>query len=143
MVVTSNPYAGEISSTEPGEPVTEPDIPRPKEKPASLSTCDTLSRPEDLCENAHIVEVANLAQHLGVDVQNGLSIDEAAARLEKNGPNTIKDTERVSMFQILLRQVSNSLTLVLVIVLILSFSLHDYIEGGVVTAVVLLNIVVG
>lgn len=47
------------------------------------------------------------------------------------------------MFQILLRQVSNSLTLVLLITMILSFSLDDYIEGSVILAVILLNIVVG
>lgn len=47
------------------------------------------------------------------------------------------------MFQILLRQVSNSLTLVLVITMILSFSLNDYIEAAVILAVILLNIVVG
>lgn len=76
-------------------------------------------------------------------LRHGLSVNEAATRLAKDGTNTIKDTERVSIFQILLRQVSNSLTLVLVIVMILSFSLDDYIEGGVVTAVILLNIIVG
>ncbi|GKT89137.1 LOW QUALITY PROTEIN: potassium/sodium efflux P-type ATPase [Colletotrichum tofieldiae] len=42
-----------------------------------------------------------------------------------------------------MRQISNSLTLVLVIVMILSFAIQDYIEGGVITAVILLNIVVG
>lgn len=47
------------------------------------------------------------------------------------------------MFQILLRQVSNSLTVVLLITMILSFCLHDYIEGSVITTVILLNIVVG
>ena len=42
-----------------------------------------------------------------------------------------------------LRQVSNSLTLVLVITTILSFSLNDYIEAAVILAVIFLNIVVG
>jgi P-type Na+/K+ transporter len=47
------------------------------------------------------------------------------------------------VFQILLRQVSNSLTVVLLITMILSFILHDYTEGSVITAVILLNIIVG
>lgn len=47
------------------------------------------------------------------------------------------------MWSIFLRQVSNSLTLVLVITMGLSFGINDYIEGGVITAVILLNIVVG
>ncbi|OJJ42861.1 hypothetical protein ASPZODRAFT_137006 [Penicilliopsis zonata CBS 506.65] len=43
----------------------------------------------------------------------------------------------------MLRQVSNSLTLVLVLTMGLSFGINDYVEGGVVTAVILLNVVVG
>lgn len=47
------------------------------------------------------------------------------------------------MWKILLRQVSNSLTFVLIIVMAISFGIDDYIEGGVITAVICLNIVVG
>jgi Na+-exporting ATPase len=47
------------------------------------------------------------------------------------------------MWKILLRQISNSLTFVLIIVMAISFGIHDYIEAGVITAVILLNIVVG
>jgi hypothetical protein len=66
------------------------------------------------------------------------------------------------MWTILMRQVSNSLTLVsappggpplrwnrsspeqvLVITMVLSFAIDDHIEGGVIAAVILLNIVVG
>ncbi len=67
------------------------------------------------------------------------------------------------MWTILLRQVSNSLTLVrgppwllcprspathqntqvLVITMVLSFAIDDHIEGGVIAAVILLNVVVG
>ena len=42
-----------------------------------------------------------------------------------------------------MRQVANSLTFVLLITMALSFAIDDYIEGGVVTAVILLNICVG
>ena len=46
-------------------------------------------------------------------------------------------------WRILLRQISNSLTLVLVIAMALSYGTFDFIEGGVITAVILLNIVIG
>jgi Na+-exporting ATPase len=75
--------------------------------------------------------------------RNGLAADEAATRLAANGPNRLKDGKKVSVFEILLRQVSNSLTFVLAIVMVLSFSLGDWIEGAVVAAVVLVNVVVG
>jgi potassium/sodium efflux P-type ATPase len=42
-----------------------------------------------------------------------------------------------------MRQISNSLTFVLIIVMAISFGIDDYIEGGVITAVICLNIVVG
>lgn len=47
------------------------------------------------------------------------------------------------MWKILMRQISNSLTFVLIIVMAISFGIDDYIEGGVITAVICLNIVVG
>ena len=47
------------------------------------------------------------------------------------------------MWKILMRQISNSLTFVLIIVMAISFGIDDYIEGGVITAVILLNIIVG
>lgn len=47
------------------------------------------------------------------------------------------------MWKILMRQISNSLTFVLIIVMAISFGIDDYIEGGVITAVILLNIFVG
>lgn len=42
-----------------------------------------------------------------------------------------------------MRQISNSLTFVLIIVMAISFAIGDYIEAGVITAVICLNIVVG
>jgi Na+-exporting ATPase len=91
----------------------------------------------------HTLPAAEVAQRLGVDISNGLHPDEAQSRLEKYGPNKVKGAEGLSLWAILLRQVSNSLTLVLLITMGLSFGINDYIEGGVITAVILLNIVVG
>lgn len=74
---------------------------------------------------------------------HGLSHAEAESRLRLYGPNKVKGAEGLSMWKILLRQVSNSLTFVLIIVMAISFGIDDYIEGGVITAVICLNIVVG
>ncbi|KAJ5154321.1 ATPase P-type K/Mg/Cd/Cu/Zn/Na/Ca/Na/H-transporter [Penicillium coprophilum] len=93
--------------------------------------------------NAHLIEPSELALLLHTDLRNGLSSTEAASRLQRDGPNTVREMEGVSVWGILLRQVSNSLTLVLLITMALSFGIDDYIEGGVITAVIVLNIVVG
>ncbi|CAG8107440.1 unnamed protein product [Penicillium olsonii] len=93
--------------------------------------------------NAHLIEPKELASSLETDLRNGLSGTEAVIRLQRDGPNTVREMESVSVWGILLRQVSNSLTLVLLITMALSFGIDDYIEGGVITAVIVLNIVVG
>ncbi|KAL4800265.1 hypothetical protein BDV19DRAFT_353764 [Aspergillus venezuelensis] len=107
--------------------------------PARHSEQD-LSTPTD---HAHTIHPSSLSALLSVDLQHGLSDAEASARLERDGPNSVGSMEGLSMWKILLRQVSNSLTLILVIVMGVSFGINDYIEGGVITAVILLNIVVG
>ncbi|KAF2871188.1 hypothetical protein BDV95DRAFT_573468 [Massariosphaeria phaeospora] len=97
----------------------------------------------DVFTIAHTLTAAQVAQELGVDVENGLTSTEAESRLQHYGPNKVKGAEGLSLWEILLRQVSNSLTLVLVITMALSFGIDDYIEGSVITVVIVLNIVVG
>ncbi|KAL4873912.1 hypothetical protein BDV12DRAFT_67 [Aspergillus spectabilis] len=92
---------------------------------------------------AHTIDPSRLSAILNVDFQHGLSNADASSRLERDGPNSVGGMEGLSVWKILLRQVSNSLTLILVIVMGVSFGINDYIEGGVITAVILLNIIVG
>jgi P-type Na+/K+ transporter len=104
--------------------------------PTPAAPAPTLAPPH--CQSA-----AHLRTSLATDLDNGLSSDEAAQRRERDGPNRIEGAKGLSIWNIALKQISNSLTLVLVIVMILSVSIEDYIEGGVVAAVILLNLVVG
>ncbi|KKK20747.1 hypothetical protein AOCH_006326 [Aspergillus ochraceoroseus] len=92
---------------------------------------------------AHTIDPPGLSQLFNVHLQIGLSSSEAAARLERDGPNRVREMEGLSVWKILLRQVSNSLTLVLLITMAVSYGIHDYIEAGVITAVILLNMIVG
>ena len=75
--------------------------------------------------------------------RTGLATSEAAVRREKHGRNKLESSGGVTWWNILVRQVSNSLTLVLVIAMVLSYATLDFIEGGVINAVIILNIVVG
>ncbi|KAJ2968619.1 hypothetical protein NUW58_g10186 [Xylaria curta] len=91
----------------------------------------------------HTLPVSQLEHLLDTDASDGLTHAEAARRLAEYGPNKVKAAKGLSAWKILLRQVSNSLTVVLILVMALSFAIHDYAEGGVITAVIVLNIVVG
>ncbi|KAJ4314755.1 hypothetical protein N0V94_006299 [Neodidymelliopsis sp. IMI 364377] len=91
----------------------------------------------------HTLSFEEVAEALRVDINHGLSTAEADTRLGLYGPNKVKGAEGLSMWKILMRQISNSLTFVLIIVMAISFGIDDYIEGGVITAVILLNIIVG
>ncbi|KAJ5925520.1 ATPase P-type K/Mg/Cd/Cu/Zn/Na/Ca/Na/H-transporter [Penicillium verhagenii] len=97
----------------------------------------------DRLKNAHLLDPVDIASFLQTDLQNGLSTSEACLRLQQDGPNTVQEVTGVSVWGILLRQVSNSLTIVLLLTMGLSFGINDYIEGGVITAVIVLNIIVG
>lgn len=91
----------------------------------------------------HTLPAARVAESLNSHVDNGLTSEEAAARLERDGSNSIKGAKGISLWEIFLAQVANALTVVLIAVAVLSFAIQDYIEAGVVMAVIILNIVVG
>lgn len=91
----------------------------------------------------HTLPARRVAELLETHTEDGLSDQEAAARLARDGPNTIKGAKGISIWEIFLQQVANALTVVLIAVMALSFAIHDFVEGGVVLAVILLNIIVG
>ncbi|KAH7413626.1 hypothetical protein DE146DRAFT_626765 [Phaeosphaeria sp. MPI-PUGE-AT-0046c] len=91
----------------------------------------------------HTLSFEEVAEKLRVDINHGLSNAEVESRLQLYGPNKVKGAEGLSLWKILLRQISNSLTFVLIIVMALSFGIDDIIEGAVITAVICLNIIVG
>jgi len=113
---------------------------------ASLaSTVDTVAAtaPSFFPEIAHTLSVPDVCALLDTDAENGLNPAEAGRRLQWHGLNKVEGAKGLSPLTILIRQVSNSLTLVLLMTMILSFAISDHIEGGVIAAVILLNIVVG
>ncbi|KAI1864760.1 hypothetical protein JX265_008484 [Neoarthrinium moseri] len=96
-----------------------------------------LSRP------AHALTVDQCAHELEADQNNGLSAAVAKERLDQWGPNDLGDSEGVSAWKIVVAQVANAMTLVLILAMAVSFGIKSWIEGGVVALVILLNITVG
>ncbi|CAD6928356.1 unnamed protein product [Tilletia laevis] len=80
---------------------------------------------------------------LQVDVNKGLSAAEVTRRSEQYGPNMLEGSDESGWARILLNQIANAMTLILVIAMIVSFAIQSWIEGGVLAFVVFVNVGVG
>ncbi len=93
--------------------------------------------------SAHALTWNQVAEELNADTDDGLTTSDAAQRLEEHGLNELGDAGGVNPGKILLRQVANAMTLVLILAMAVSFGIGSYIEGGVVAGVIAINITVG
>ncbi|KAG8734804.1 hypothetical protein FRC10_011406 [Ceratobasidium sp. 414] len=84
-----------------------------------------------LSERAHLLDAAAIIRKLRSSEHDGLTDEEADRRLEEYGENALQD------------EGANALTLVLVAACALSWGVQDFVEGAVITAVILLNVTVG
>ena len=69
----------------------------------------------------------------------GLASAEAAARLERFGPNRLGRQKRTSDLQLLLKQFANPITLLLTFASVVSFFLGDAVDGAIILAIILLS----
>jgi P-type Na+/K+ transporter len=107
------------------------------EKHVSGQSNKPLSKP------AHALDRDTLVQEIGADIENGFTKEQARQKLEEFGRNELGDGPGVQPVKILIRQVANAMILVLIMAMVVSFAIKSWIEGGVVTGVIILNIVVG
>lgn len=96
-----------------------------------------------LSQPAHALQWTAVAEELQADVDDGLLLVEAASRLEEYGRNEIGQGPKVNIGKILLSQIANAMTLVLILAMAVSFGIGSWIEGGVVAFVIFLNISIG
>lgn len=75
--------------------------------------------------------------------EEGLTNEEADTRLQQYGPNRLAEEEKVSRLKILIHQFTSPLIFILLIAAIVTAFLEEYIDTGVILAVVLLNAVIG
>ncbi|KAH7367395.1 hypothetical protein B0T11DRAFT_53411 [Plectosphaerella cucumerina] len=98
---------------------------------------------EPLSLPAHSLSFAQVASELSTDTAKGLSREDAAARLQKYGANDLGEEKGVRPLEILIAQVVNAMTVVLLLALAASFAIQAWIEGGVLAALILINVVIG
>jgi len=73
----------------------------------------------------------------------GLSRAEAAQRLEKYGPNTLKEEKKISPWQILFGQFKNFLIILLIIATVISLFLGETLDAIVIFAIVIASALLG
>ena len=84
-----------------------------------------------------------LFTRLGVDIEQGLSVAEAATRLESFGPNTIVQDKQTPAWKIFLRQFKSPLVVLLVVAASASFAFQEWLDGAAILVVVFLNAGIG
>lgn len=106
-----------------------------------------------------LLPVKNVAQQLSTNIETGLSKRQVADLQKDHPPNELEGGDGIAWYKILIKQCSNAMILVstatipvlttltsiqvLVFAMALSFGVGDYIEGGVLAAVIVLNVSIG
>ncbi|ODN73715.1 potassium/sodium efflux P-type ATPase, fungal-type, variant [Cryptococcus amylolentus CBS 6039] len=98
---------------------------------------------ESLPFKAHNALSGKVIEALGSNPTTGLKESEVPPKLDQYGLNRLKPPKKPSVFKIILRQVGNAMTLILIAAMATSFGTTDWISGGVIAALVLLNVSVG
>lgn len=98
---------------------------------------------QPMTQPAHCLTLDQVVVEMRADQARGLSVDEAARRLAEHGKNDLGEAQTASVVKILIAQVANAMTMVLLLAMAVSFAIRSWIEGGVVAGVIVLNVVVG
>src|SRR4051812_32012348 len=81
---------------------------------------------------AHSLTLKQVVDELKTEEWSGLSDTEAKRRIDEYGSNELGEAESASPVKILIAQVANAMTLVLILAMAVSFGIKSWIEGGVV-----------
>ena len=91
----------------------------------------------------HALSGADVAERLVTNSDKGLTLSEAAARLEKYGPNRLPEGRKRGPFKRFFAQLDNVLVYVLLAAGFTKLMLSLWIDAGIICAVVVLNALLG
>ena len=87
--------------------------------------------------------VTLVAEELHTNIENGLTEEEAAARLRKYGENVLKETDRRTVWRMIFEQLNEPLMYILIAAAAISFSLGEIADACIILVVLVLNTTVG
>ncbi|KAK6597680.1 Calcium-transporting ATPase 3-like protein 1 [Botrytis cinerea] len=93
--------------------------------------------------HAFLLTPQDAASQLSTNLETGLTASKVQSIQASHPPNELDTGGSISWYRILIKQISNAMILVLVFAMALSFGVGDYIEGGVLVAVIVLNVMIG
>jgi Ca2+-transporting ATPase len=108
-----------------------------------MTTKEMIEQPPGVTTRWYALEPADVANWLGVVVDSGLTADEAAARLERNGPNALPVEQPPSSLRRLLAQYTSYMQLILVGAAIVSLAIQEWTTAVALFVITLFNAVVG
>lgn len=91
----------------------------------------------------HSLSVAAAGRELGTDTECGLTPQEAAARLERYGPNELGGKEGEPLWRKLLAQFQDYLVIILLAAGAVSFAVGERTDAALILLIVVLNAVLG
>ncbi|KAI9717123.1 MAG: hypothetical protein M1812_004871 [Candelaria pacifica] len=108
-----------------------------------VATAKKSSVEQKFHQHPFLLPVERLVKYLQSNVSSGLTALQAQENKAKYGENKLRGEGGVKWYSLLLKQISNAMILVLVLAMALSYGVTDYVEGGVITAVIVLNVLIG
>ena len=91
----------------------------------------------------HALETNDVLRTLDTSPESGLTSEEAKRRLIEHGPNELTEQPRSTLWQMLLEQFNNFIVIILLIAVVISALLGDYVEAVAILTIVILNAVLG
>jgi P-type Ca2+ transporter type 2C len=93
--------------------------------------------------NSYMLDPIAVLQQLKTNADNGLSQSEVSRRLEHYGANHLTEQPGESFWQILWKQLTATMVLVLIVAALISIALRDYINAGAILVIVAFNAILG
>ncbi|CAJ0550544.1 Ff.00g104740.m01.CDS01 [Fusarium sp. VM40] len=90
-----------------------------------------------------LLTIEETAEALGTSIDKGLTNQQVAQAQEKYPKNELDVGGTIPWYSILTKQLLNAMIIVLAFAMALSFGIKDYIEGGVLVFVIVLNVTIG
>ena len=106
------------------------------------SVAERSRKQKDSQRRWHAMEKEEVLSALGVD-DEGLRQEEAEDRLQEHGPNQLPQEQKAGSLERLLRQFNNLLIYILIAAALLTALLGEWVDTGVIVAVVIITAIIG